>query len=244
MTGPADRDPRDRARSDLTVDDDAPLDPAASAAIVAAQRARVLEATDVDVRLLLGAWGLAWLVGYGALFAVAGDRPLVDAPPAVAGALFAGVLVTAMVVTAVHVARRTAGVHGTSAVQGAMYGWAWFLGFAGVFALASALVRAGAGPDVVQTAMTLASPIVVGVLYMAGAAIWQDRSQFVLGVWILVVTVVAAFAGLPWMLAVMSLAGGGGMLAAALAVHARRRRDADRDPLAAPTAPAAGVEAP
>jgi hypothetical protein len=165
----------DLLTGDVTPDDDEPLDPAASAALIAAQRARVQEATDVDARLLFGVWGVAWLVGFGAL-----------------------------------------------------YGWAWFLGFAGVFALAGALVRAGAEPVVVETAMTIASPIVVGVLYIAGAAMWRDRAQFALGVWILVVTIGAAAVGMPWMLAVMAIAGGGGMLVGAVADGVRRRRSAGR----------------
>jgi hypothetical protein len=105
-----------------------------------------------------------------------------------------------------------------------MYGWSWTLGFGGIVALAAALARAGAGPQVIQTVMTIASPMLVGVLYMAGAAIWRDRTQFVLGAWICVVTIVAALVGLPLMLAVMALAGGGGMLAAAVVVSGARRR--------------------
>ncbi len=230
------------ARSaDVDRDDDQPLDPAASAALIAAQRARVQAETDVDGRLLFGVWGVAWLLGFGAMYGVAGDRPALDWSPEVASAVFAGLLLTAAVVTAVHIARRTSGVHGDSAAQGAMYGWSWFLGFAGIFALSAALVNAGAEPVVVETAMTVASPLVVGVLYMAGAAIWRDRTQFALGVWIVVVTIGAAFAGMPAMLAVMALAGGGGMLVGAVAVDVRRRRDPDREPLGAPTA---GVEAP
>jgi len=209
------------------LDDDVALDPAASAALIAAQRARVLEETDVDARLLFGVWGVAWLIGFGVLYAVAGDRPLVGWGPGVAGTVFAGLLIAAGVVTAVHTTRRTAGVHGDSAVQGAMYGWSWFLGFAGVFALASSLTAAGAEPELIEIAMTIASPIVVGVLYMAGGAIWRDRTQFALGAWILVVTVAAALAGMPYMLAVMSLAGGGGMLVAGVLVAARARRSRD-----------------
>lgn len=223
------RDHGDPAEVGVAPDDDPPLDPAASAALIAAQRARVLGATDVDGRLLFGVWGVAWLLGFGVMYGVAGDRPPLDWYPTVAGGVFAGLLVTAGVVTAVHIARRTAGVHGDSAVQGAMYGWSWALGFAGVFTLSAALARAGAEPVVIETAMTIAAPIVVGVLYMAGAAIWQDRTQFALGAWILVVTVAAGIVGMPHMLAVMSLAGGGGMLVGAVAVAARRRRSADAD---------------
>lgn len=229
---PAPASPRDATQADDgTSPDEAPLDPGASAVLIAEQRARVAEATDVDGRLLFGLWGLAWLIGFGALYAVSGDRPLVDAEPGGAVALFTVILLAAMVVTAVHVGRRTSGIHGDSAVQGAMYGWSWFLGFGGMFALASALAGAGAEPEVIQTAMTIGPPVLVGVLYMAGAAIWQDRTQFALGAWILVVTMVAAFVGLPGMLAVMALAGGGGMLAGAVAVGMRRRRYGARRPV-------------
>jgi hypothetical protein len=217
------RDDPDRTPAVVMPDDEPPLDAAASAALIAEQRAKVAAQTDVDGRLLLGTWGLAWLIGFGALYAVAGDRPVLDWSPTAAGIVFVGCLVSAMVITAVHIARRTAGVHGTSAVQGAMYGWAWFLGFVAVFALPSALGRAGADDAVVQVAMTLVPPLLVGVLYMAGAAIWRDRTQFALGAWILAMTIVASFVGAPGMLAVMALAGGGGMLVGALAEAVRRR---------------------
>jgi len=205
-------------------DDDAPLDPAASAALIAAQQARVAAETVVDGRLLFGAWGTAWLLGFGALWSAVGEPPLLRWPGSVAGPVFAALLVTAMAVTVVHVARRTAGVRGTSAVQGAMYGWAWFSGFVAVFALATALVRAGADDGVIRVAMTLVPALLVGALYMTGGAIWQDRTFFALGAWIVLVTVVAAFAGVPGMFAVMAVAGGGGMLVAALTEHARRHR--------------------
>jgi len=206
-------------------DEDPPLDPAASAALIEAQRERLAAATDVDGRLLFGVWGVAWLVGFAALYTVAGDEPLLGWPPAAAGTLFAALMLGAIVVTTVHIARRTAGVRGTSATQGAMYGWAWFGGFATISGLNFALARAGAGEAVFTVTMTIVPALLVGVLYMAGAAIWQDRTQFALGVWILAVTIAAAVAGTPHMLAVMAVAGGGGMLAGALADAVRRRKD-------------------
>ena len=213
----------DEERTSLGVDeldDDAPLDPAASAALIAEQRARTGAALGVDGRVLFGAWGVAWVLGYGALWLAASDLLGVD--DVAAGALFAGLLVAAVVVTSVHLARRSAGVRGASATRGAMYGWAWALGFAGVFSLGSALARAGASAEVVATAMNLVSPLVVGILYMAGAAIWQERPQFALGAGITLVTLVASALGMPHLLLVMALGGGGGMLALALAWHLRR----------------------
>ena len=127
------------------VDDDAPLDPATSAALIEAQRAKVVSATDVDGRLLFGLWGIAWLLGFGGLWATALDEPLVDVAPATALAVFMVLILTAVVLTIVHVARRSAGVHGASAQQGAMYGWAWFLAFMGVAALGYALGQIDVG---------------------------------------------------------------------------------------------------
>ncbi|WP_188484590.1 hypothetical protein [Cellulomonas carbonis] len=202
-------------------DDDAP-DPAAVAALIAAQRERVREATDVDGRLLFGVWGVAWLVGFGAQWTAFLPDPLL--PFDTAFVVFGALLVTAMVVTAVHLARQSTGIRGTSAQQGAMYGWTWSLAFFGIFALGFALARAEVGPATTNLVMTVASTLLVGALYMAGGAIWGDRTQFALGAWITGVTAVGAVVGHPHLLLVMAVAGGGGMLAAALAYQVQRSR--------------------
>lgn len=203
--------------------DDAPLDPAAGVALIEEQRAKVLEATDVDGRILFGAWGAAWVLGFGALWATALDEPLLPWAHTTSQWVFFALLVAAMIVTAVHIGGRSTGVRGASAMQGAMYGWAWSLGFAGIGALGFALDRLDASAAVTGTVMTTGSTIVVGALYMAGGAVWKDRNQFALGAWIGVVTVVATVVGYPHLLGVMALAGGGGMLVMA-AVDAVRRR--------------------
>jgi len=202
--------------------EDTPLDPAASAALIAEQRAKVEAAVEVDGRILFVAWGVAWLLGFGLLWAVDVDPPLVDIPRGMGLTVFFALLVAAMAVTAVHLARKARGVRGTSALQGAMYGWSWFLAFAGVGALGYALHRDGASEQVSGMVMMTVSTLVVGSLYMADGAIWGERAQFTLGAWILVATIIAVVAGAPNMLLVMSLAGGGGMLAAA-GVEATRR---------------------
>ena len=217
----------DAAVDDATVDD-APLDAEASAALIDAQRVRVAAATAVNGRLLFGVWGAAWLVGFGALYSVATDPPLLGWPTWLAGSVFAGLLVLAMVVTGAHIATRTAGVRGVSASAGAMYGWAWFVSFAGVFALGAGLARAGASPEIRQLVMTIVPLLLVGGLYMAGGAIWGDRAQFGLGVWIAAVAMVAAVVGPPHLLLVAAIAGGGGLLTASVLEHLRRVRTGSR----------------
>ena len=201
--------------------DDVLTDLGATAAIIEAQRARVVEALDVDARLLFGAWGTAWLLGFGLLWAAAAGNGQVS--EGVAGLGFAALLVAALVVTTVHLARRSTGLRGASATQGAMYGWSWMLAGLVVFALAAGLDRAEAPGPVIGFVMTVVPALVAGVLYMAGGALWQDRNQFGLGAWILLVTVAAAFVGRPHMMLVMALAGGGGMLVVSAVEGVRRR---------------------
>lgn len=210
------------------LDGDAPPDPATVAGIVAAQRALVAARTDVDPRVLFGVWGVAWLLGFGVLWVTAAWPDALPFDYGVALAAFLGLLVAAVVVTGVHIGRRTAGIRGTSARQGAMYGWSWTVGYAGITALAFALGRAGASSEVITTVMTITSTLVVAVLFMAGGAMWDDRTQLGLGATVGVVTIVAAAVGLPHMLGVMALAGGGGMLVVAGVEVVRRQRRAAR----------------
>ena len=203
------------------MDDDAPLDPAASAALIAEQRAKVVAAMDVDGRVLFGAWGVAWLLGFGVLWAAATERLTMSEEAAFL--VFTGLLMLAGIVTAWHVAVKGTGVRGASTRQGAMYGWAWFLSYGVVFALGVALDRAGATDEVMNVAMTVAALLAVGALYMAGGAVWDERLQWALGAWIAVSTIVAALIGAPHMYLVMCIGGGGGMLVAAAAEAVRRR---------------------
>lgn len=202
---------------------DGDLGPHEALSLLAAERTRTQRQLEPDVRLLYGAWGAAWLVGFLVLWtATTGQGPLV-LPVSAAGATFAVLLGTAVVVTGVHVVRRSAGVRGTSSTQGAMYGWAWLLGFGCMAALMSAAAGAGASSDVLGVLAPAVSGLVVGLLYLAGGAMWQDRAQYSLGVWLLVASGVGAVAGFPTNHLVMGLLGGGGFLVAALVVAVRGR---------------------
>jgi hypothetical protein len=108
-------------------------------AIIDAQRARA-EATRPSGSLLFGLWGTVWFVGYGGVWLTSRDG---SAPSVLAGvvAIVGGVI--AVAVTIVHVLHRTRGIAGTSARQGAMYGWAWPVGFVAQSMIVGGLGRAG-----------------------------------------------------------------------------------------------------
>ncbi|GAA2016731.1 hypothetical protein WDZ16_00060 [Pseudokineococcus marinus] len=204
--------------------DDAGLDPREALALLDAERTRTQQRLVPDLRLLYGTWGVAWLVGFLVLWGSTTGRGPLALPPAAGGVVFAGLLVAAVVVTGVHIARRTAGVRGASSTQGAMYGWAWLLGFGCMASVMASAAGAGASPDVLGVLGPAVSGLVVGLLYLGGGAMWQDRAQYSLGVWILLSSAVGALAGHPSNHLVMGLLGGGGFLVAALVVAARGPR--------------------
>ncbi|MBD8079639.1 hypothetical protein [Cellulosimicrobium arenosum] len=188
---------------------DPTFDPAATLRLIREQQDRARAATEPDGRLLYLAWGLSWGVGYLCLYLSAGAT---GKPPAWAFWVFAGAIVAAVAFTIVHTVTRTAGTRGVSARTGAMYGWSWMLGFLTFGVVIGGLGRAGASDEVIALASNAFACVVVGLLYLGGAAAFQDTRLFVLGVWILVVAAVATFAGLPLTYLVMAALGGGGFL--------------------------------
>lgn len=203
-----------------------------TARLILADADSVRDRLEPDSRLLFGVWGVAWLVGYLLLWFTAGStgESQEGIPAGWAFAVFGGLLMSAIVVTIVHISRRSRGLRGDSARTGAMFGWIWAVAFAVVFLVITGLRNAGVeGPAMALVSNALPS-LVVGVLYMAGAATYRDVPWFVLGAWIALVGGGATLLGVPGTYLVMALAGGGGLLLGAVACHVavvRRRRQVD-----------------
>lgn len=199
------------------------LSPAEMLRMIRQQQEAARDATEPDGRLLFAAWGLAWLIGYLAMWYTARDT---GQPADWAGWVLAGTIVGAVGFTIVHSITRTAGLRGTSARVGAMYGWAWFLGFTAFGVLVGAMGDAGASNEVMALAANGFACLVVGLMYIAGGLLFEETRMYALGAWMLVTAVVAALAGMPNTYLVMALAGGGGFLVMAAVeqwFRARRR---------------------
>ncbi|MDR7383109.1 hypothetical protein [Promicromonospora iranensis] len=186
------------------------LSPAETLRMIRQQQEAARDAVEPDGRLLFGAWGLAWLIGYLALWTTARDTGL---PEPWAGWVLAGCIVGAMAFTIVHSITRTAGTRGASARVGATYGWTWFLAFTAFGALVGAMGDAGAPPEVMAIAANGFACLIVGLMYIAGGLLFGENRMAAVGVWMLVTAVLAAFAGMPNTYLVMAVAGGGGFLA-------------------------------
>lgn len=208
--------------------DEAPLPPSESLALIEQQSLRTRRDTDVNPALFNAAWGTAWLLGFGFFYLGAGPAPPLDVPTWVVGVTFAALLTTAGLVQIVHSARATRGVHGVSAQTGAMYGWTWTLGLVSLAIVLSAVTAGGVSDRAEALLWPAAFVLVAGILLMAGGTVFRDWLFYGLGVWIVLVDVAAALAGIPTYYLVVALAGGGGFLVVSALHQVRRSRTGAR----------------
>lgn len=179
------------------------------------QRQRAKRAVTPTAGLLYGVWGLAYLVAYLTLWFTSRDGSS-STGEAIGYTVYGVSIITALVVTAAHVGRRVAGVRGVSATMGRRYFFTWIAAFGGYGALMSRIgATDGVPDDLRQLVASLLAPLLVGVIYMAAAAVVGDSLMFRVGLWLAAVAGAAALIGAPHHLLVMALLGGGGMLVAA-----------------------------
>lgn len=207
---------------------EAGLDPAETLRLIRQQQEAARDATEPDGRLLFGAWGLAWLIGYLAMWLSADAA---GRPAGWAGWVLTGCIVGAVGFTIVHSVTRTAGLRGASARVGAMYGWTWFLAFTVFGVMLGAMGDAGASYEVMAIASNGFACLIVGLMYIAGGLLFEEVRMYAVGAWMLVTAGLAAFAGLPSVYLVMAVAGGGGFLAMAVVEHVLRNRRRSPGPL-------------
>ena len=203
--------------------DDEPLSPEASLALIVEQQQVTQRRLDIDPAIFLVPWGVAWLVGYGLLFLRYGpdDRVLLSMPGWLPLLTLYALLVAAGAISGVAGFKATHGIAGESAERGTMYGWSWFLAFAG-FGVLSSRFEPYLPPAQFGLLMGSLPVFITGILYMSGGAVWRDRHQFGFGVWLSVINAGGLLAGPGWHSLVVSLLGGGGMLASAAYQRSRR----------------------
>ena len=196
-----------------------PAGPEEALAVVDAQRSTYLKRHEIKAAPLLTAWGLAWLVGYAALALY--REPDYDMPR-VPYLFFCGCLAAALLFTFAYIIPKARGVRGRSSREGTYCGLAWALGMPlGAVILSRlnaylATVDTSQANEVASVVSNAVPCLVVGVIFLMSAALWNETVMGVLGGWILLVTLVVTIAGMPWAWWIMSVAGGGGMLVAAV----------------------------
>jgi hypothetical protein len=202
-----------------------PASPAETLRVIEQQRAAAERKIQPHPLVFLGPWGTAWLVGFGLLFLRFGPdgRVFVPLPQWLPLTVLFVLLVAAAAVSTFFSSRTFRHVHGRSSVKGAMYGFSWFFAFMG---MGVTLSRFDDLLPFLSKGLLWATVSVgiTGALYMAGGAVFEDRTMFALGLWLTVVNMVGAVLGQGWHSLVVSLAGGGGMLLVGLAQWLRLRK--------------------
>ncbi len=206
----ADLDPA--ARQAATADD-GHLSPQESLALISEQRAGAVRSLSPNPVPMLGSWGVTWLLGFGACYLASGTAPVL--PGWVAWTVLLGLSAASMAISVRQLRRSGRGVAGPSRTAAAMVGWSWALGCGAAYALNLGLASEGMPVRLLAVLWPGTTLLVVGVLYLASGVIWQDRLSYGLGIWTLLVDGASVAAGPPANFAVLALAGGGGLLAAA-----------------------------
>ncbi|WP_326821930.1 hypothetical protein [Streptosporangium sp. NBC_01756] len=206
-------------------DDDQAMSPEETLRLIEQQGSAAVHRLTPDPVPHYLAWGLAWLVGFGAFFLRQGlsGTPYVPVPDGVAMALLFGSMSLAMLVSSLTMWQLRSPVRGASQARGAMYGFAWFFGFFTMWVIALRFTPLLA-PAEVSLLWASLSMMVVAVLYMAGGAIWLVRPMFVFGAGLAVLNGVGTAAGPGWHSLLMAVGAGGGSVVAGLMLRRRARR--------------------
>ena len=149
---------------------DAPLGPRAALETISEQQAVLRRRTLIRSSPLLAAWGLAWLIGYGA--GRLSIRPDYTMPMPV-WVVYFGCLAAAGAYTCTYIARRARGVRGSSNRAGVRYGTAWAGGFVlgmAVMGRTGAFLASLGTPEAAEAGMILGNAVpclIIGTLFVA-----------------------------------------------------------------------------
>lgn len=208
-----------------SMDDESTLDdPAEALRLIDDERANLERELTPDPRWMYWPWGVTWLIGFGLFFLRWGpdQRVLVDLPTWVPIGALTALLMAAGALSGIKSARASTAISGPAIDRGRMFGFSWSAGLGGLALVFSQFT------DIVpefRLGILWGGGLValIGTLFMAGGAVWNDRASFLLGAWISVVNAAGVLAGPGWHSLIVAVAGGGGLLVAGLVGWLRLR---------------------
>jgi len=212
-------------------DDDTALDPAAMMALLTKQQLSVHYQQAAFVWVIELVWGLAWGLGFLALWLIDGAKPGFSLPLPVAAVIFAVLLAGAIATSIVLGVRSGKGVRAsrTSAYQGTVYGITWSVAMVALWLFAMGLQANGMSGELTAIFYPSAYVLMTGVLFFVSAALYQAKPMVFIGGWIVLIAVIAPFFGYPNHYLFLAIAGGGALLVMSVVVAvytARLRRKA------------------
>ncbi|HEV3295129.1 MAG TPA: hypothetical protein VG123_39625 [Streptosporangiaceae bacterium] len=201
-------------KDDAGMDEAAGMDAQQAAAIMQQARERARRELAVRRPVLFVTWGLVVLIGYGVMWlSVRGQHPF-HGPTAPAIVTLVALVLGAAVYTTWFVDRVSSGVGGPSVLQRGIFVLAMAAGAFTVDVFIHVLSHAGADRPLVALMGAAAPLLVVGLVFTASCAVsgMLDWPRLAVGLWLLAVAAEGGWAGPVTYLAVIALAGGGGIL--------------------------------
>ena len=182
-----------------------------AAAIVQDARARARRELVISAPVVYMAWGLVWLVGYGAMWLSGRGQHPYRGPSGVSIAavfVLAGFAAAAVLVVA---RRATAGIGGQSARYRRIIVAAWATGYLILLVVQAAISGSASARELAFAG--LAGPLLLaGLTYILASVLGRDRPAFALGAWLVIVGAACAWLAPAAVLATCALAGGGAFL--------------------------------
>ena len=200
--------------------DDAPLDPAGMLELLERQQSDVHRRTAKLIPWILFAWGVTWLVGYGALWLVDGLGPAFSLPLGVAVAVFVGLMAVSVALSAVLGGLSGRGMKASkqSNFTGAVFGCTCSVAFLAIYVVGAQLSALGMPAEVANVYFPVMYTLIIGILYLLAGAIWRAVPSVVLGGLLAAVALAAGFSAYPTPYLVIAVAGGGVFLAGGLVI--------------------------
>ncbi|WP_223190853.1 hypothetical protein [Nonomuraea terrae] len=181
------------------VDDDREKSPEEMLRVIEEQSTATVRLLRGDPLLLYVPWGVAWLLGFTALFLHYGldGRPYAPISQMQGVAVLMAAQVVAGSVAAYGVVRMVRLSRGDSSARGLMYGLAWFAGM-GLMIMIASRMTLQLPPYESGLLWAGFSLTVVAVLYMTGGAIWLQWPMFFIGAWVAAVNGLGVLLGAGW----------------------------------------------
>lgn len=178
--------------------------------LVERQQALVERRSARLVPWILFSWGVAWVLGYGALWLTDGLRPAFALPGGVAMSVFFGLFAAAVILSAVLGARSDRGVRGTkeSAFTGTVFGIGCFVALGGIHVVGLQLAALGMPVMVANVYFPVIYTLVIGFIYLMAAAVRRAVPCVVIGALLIGVALAAGFFAFPTPYLVIGVGGG------------------------------------
>ncbi len=168
-------------------------------ALMREQRRATRAQLDRRFTILLVVWALAWCVGFFALWSAenVGGNPAFRIPEQVAWPLFGGLMLAGIVWSIMTGVLAGRDFRGSSQLAGMLYGWSWSVAMTGAGLFTFGLQRAGLTGEMSALLYPGLFIILVGTLYLTGAALERSPGMFALGIVMIATVVVATWVGSP-----------------------------------------------